>query len=94
MDTPDIKAEIGKVLDRLHTMRDEVRVRIHLGSMELKDAWRKLEDLLLEGEQKAKQASDAVLVDLHALGAKIEELSEKLSTSEPLGGGKGMSTGS
>ena len=48
-----------KSLALLRTLRDEVRVRLHLGGMDLKDQWAKLEPHLAEVERKAEEISDA-----------------------------------
>ena len=81
------------LLDRLRTMRDELRVRAHLGNMELKESLRDLEERLADAERLAKRTSEAVVSKLCALEARFSELSEKLASAEPLGGAKGMNPG-
>jgi hypothetical protein len=53
MDSP--KELIAHELDALRQTRDELRVKLHLGSQDAKDAWDKLERKLLELEDNAKQ---------------------------------------
>jgi hypothetical protein len=89
MEKQDLKQQIDHVLGRLRTLRDEARVRAHLGNMELQDALRDLETRLDAAERTAKHASDAVFGALRALEAKFVQLGEKLASAEPLGGGKG-----
>jgi hypothetical protein len=50
---PEPEVELAKDLDRMHTLRDEVRVRLHLASMDAKDEWRKLERQLAGVEKSA-----------------------------------------
>jgi len=39
----DLKAEFAKTLDLLRRLRDEARTQVHLGGMDAKDRWNKLE---------------------------------------------------
>jgi hypothetical protein len=55
----ELKTELKKSLSQLQTLRDEVRVRLHLASMDLKDQWNKLEPHLADVEKKAADASEA-----------------------------------
>jgi predicted nucleic acid-binding Zn-ribbon protein len=55
----ELKKEVRKSLERLQSLRDEVRVRLHLGSLELKDQWRKLEPQLGDVERKAEELTEA-----------------------------------
>jgi hypothetical protein len=57
--TNELKNELKKSLSHLQTLRDEVRVRLHLASMDLKDQWNKLEPHLADVEKKAADASEA-----------------------------------
>jgi hypothetical protein len=57
--TNELKMELKKSLSDLQTLRDEVRVRLHLASMDLKDQWNKLEPYLADVEQKASDVSEA-----------------------------------
>ncbi|HEU4409645.1 MAG TPA: hypothetical protein VFS43_30600 [Polyangiaceae bacterium] len=55
----DLKNEIGNSLTRLQTLRDEVRVRLHLAGMDAKDRWDEIESHLADVERSAGQISDA-----------------------------------
>ena len=55
----ELKTELKKGLSQLQTLRDEVRLRLHLASMDLKDQWNKLEPHLADVEKKAADASEA-----------------------------------
>src|ERR1700733_11346471 len=46
---------IAHELDALRQTRDELRVKLHLGSQDVKEAWDKLDRKFLELEDNAKQ---------------------------------------
>jgi predicted nuclease with TOPRIM domain len=52
VDTEDIKRQFERSLAELETLRDEARVRVHLGTMELKDKLRELEARLDDLKQQ------------------------------------------
>lgn len=93
MNKSDIQQQIDQALERLRTLRDELRVRAHLGNMDLHDTLRDLEVRLDQAEGAAKNATDTVFRTLRELEARFEYLGEKLAKAEPLGGGKGVSAG-
>jgi hypothetical protein len=74
----DLKAELKKGLDHLQTLRDEVRVRLHLAGLEAKDEWNKLEPHLFEVEQAAKEASESSHRALTDAVARLKKLRESL----------------
>jgi hypothetical protein len=55
----DLKAELKKGIEHLQTLRDEVRVRMHLGGLDAKEEWNKLEPHLLDVERAAHEATEA-----------------------------------
>ena len=55
----DLKSEMKKGLDLLKTLRDEVKVKLHLAGMEAKDQWAKLEPELSKVERAADQATES-----------------------------------
>ena len=55
----ELKDDLKRGLEHLRTLADEVRVRLHLGSMEAKNEWNRLEPHLLEVERTAREASEA-----------------------------------
>jgi hypothetical protein len=57
--TEDLKAELTKSVELLRTLRDEVRVSLHLAGMDAKDRWNKLEPRLFEVERAAREATEA-----------------------------------
>jgi hypothetical protein len=57
--TNDLRIELQKSIALMKTLRDEVRVSLHLAGMEAKDRWNKLESHLLEVERAAHDTTDA-----------------------------------
>lgn len=57
--TNDLKMEMQKSIDLMKTLRDEVRVSLHLAGMEAKTRWSRLESNLVEVERAAHDATDA-----------------------------------
>jgi hypothetical protein len=55
----DLKDELKKALDYLQTLRDEVRVRLHLAGLDAKQEWDELEPHLLDVERAAHEATEA-----------------------------------
>jgi hypothetical protein len=57
--TAHLKKDIDDSLDRMRTLRDELRVKLHLAGMEAKDEWRRLEPQIAEIERAAEQITEA-----------------------------------
>ena len=56
----DIKAELEKSAKVLRELREEVRLQLHLGGLEVKDEWRRLEPRLEATlERAANELTDA-----------------------------------
>lgn len=89
MDQLDVKQQIDQSLGRLRTMRDEMRVRAHLGGMELQDALRELEQRLDAASERATQhAAESVLTALHELDKTFTQFATKLAAIAPSGEAK------
>jgi CBS domain-containing protein len=73
------RSSLQKNLERLQTLRDEVRVRLHLGTLDIKEQWRKLEPLLGEVEKKAEELTEASHVALQDAVKRLESLRSSLS---------------
>ncbi len=74
----ELKKELEKGLSRLQTLRDEVRVRLHLAGMDLKDQWNKLEPHLEEAEKKAGEVSEDAKNKLADAVKKLEKIRASL----------------
>lgn len=70
-ETPDT---FRKRLDDLKTLRDEVRVRLHLGELDARRAWDQFAQRLDDLEEQARRAGDAAVDEL-------DRSLEKLRTS-------------
>ena len=55
----DLKQELKKGTDLLRTLRDEIKLKVHLGGMDAKDQWAKLEPELSKVERAAEQATES-----------------------------------
>lgn len=75
----DLKTEIQKSLDQLRTIKDEIRVQLHLAGMEAKEEWNKLEPQLDEAEKKAHELTNATKHALADALHKVSALRAKLS---------------
>jgi len=58
-------------LSSLQTLRDEIRVRVHLAGLEAKDKWSELETHLLTVEDAAKGAAEG---SRERIGEALEKL--------------------
>lgn len=84
MDTHQIKEEVDKNIQRLETLRDEVKVRLHLASLDAKKEWDEtLSPKLLEVEQTAKNITESGRSAAKELVAKLEEFLAHLRDKEP-----------
>jgi len=57
--TTDLKKDLQTSLTHLQTLRDEVRVKLHLAGKDLKDQWNKLEPHIDQVQDAAKNLSEA-----------------------------------
>ena len=53
-----IQAQVRHVLEELGRLRDEIRVQVHLGSMDAKKAWDELEPKIADADRLAENASE------------------------------------
>jgi hypothetical protein len=75
--------EIKKHSDQLQALRDEIRVKLHLASMDAKASWRELEPQILEVEKSAKgMATEATRTLLTETVKKLLDLRSKLNPSK------------
>lgn len=81
MNTPtrDLKVELEKSATLLRKMRDEVRVQLHLGGMEVKQEWNKLEPRLESAlDRAAKDVSEASRTAIVELTDAVRRLRKSL----------------
>jgi hypothetical protein len=76
----------NKTLDELKKLRDEVRVKVHLGEMEVKQWWANVEPQLLSLEQslakEAGKAADSAEVLVDELGKAYARMRDRLGGGE------------
>ena len=54
-----LKEELRKALNLLQMLRDEVRVRLHLGGLDAKGEWDRIEPHIFDAERAAHSATGA-----------------------------------
>ena len=82
-DKPQTKQELEKAVEQLKKIRDEIKVQLHLASMDAKDAWKKLEPGLAELEQKMGQVTDASRAKAQELLKRFSELRDRMKQPKP-----------
>jgi septation ring formation regulator EzrA len=83
-DKPQLKQDVDKAMEQLRSMRDEIRVHLHLANMEAKEAWKKLEPRLGDIEQKMGEVTEATRTKAQELLKRFSELRDRLK-SKPKG---------
>jgi hypothetical protein len=74
MNRDEIKHEVDKNIEKLATLRDEVKVRLHLASLDAKKEWDdKLAPRVADMEQSAKNITEASRGTMKELIARVEE---------------------
>jgi len=82
MITDNVKAEIDTQVQKLATLRDEIKVRLHLATLDAKKEWdEKLAPKLVEVEGTAKNFSDSSRGVLNDVITKAEEFLARLKTT-------------
>ncbi|MBZ4420408.1 hypothetical protein [Myxococcus sp. RHSTA-1-4] len=64
MNNARVQQGMKERLERMKTLRDEIRLDLHLAGMDLKDRWRELEPKVLEAERRAEEVGVRVLDEL------------------------------
>ncbi len=57
----DVRKQFEHDLGELKKLRDEIRVKLHLAGMEVKERWKQLEPRLEEIERKVEAGSEELL---------------------------------
>ncbi len=75
----DIKSELEKSAKVLRELREDVRVQLHLGGLEVKDEWRRLEPRLEATlERAAKEVTDASQKAIAEVTDAVRRLRQRL----------------
>jgi len=72
------KDESKKVVAELQTLRDEIRLKVHLAGAEGRDAWSKLEPQLDQFEQRLESTTEAAVDELRSAGTELKANFERL----------------
>jgi hypothetical protein len=74
------KKSLSDLINKLHAERDEINVKVHLASMEVRDEWQELEQMWGQLVDKTKRlnkelepAAEGVHAALLVLGEEIKE---------------------
>ena len=74
----DVRGQLEGILTELQTIRDEIRVRIHLAGMELKDTWKDIESRIEDLENQKPEATQMVRDAAAELRERFRALRAKL----------------
>jgi hypothetical protein len=78
--TMSTKSTFQQMKDELKAMADEIKLQVHLGSLEAKEKWAELEPKI----QAASTATgDAITEGVDDLKAEVAKLRDKLKKDEP-----------
>lgn len=76
--TPRLREELEQWRAEVRAIADEVRVKIHLGTLDAKDAWNDLEPKVHEFEAKADKLRTDIGAELKQVGAGLKHVGEDL----------------
>lgn len=84
MDTNSIKDEVEKNIEKLAGLRDEVKLKLHLASLDVKQEWdEKLSPRVFEAETAAKNITESSRTAISEVVAKVEEFVGRLRGDAP-----------
>jgi len=75
----ELKHQLQRGLDELRRLRDEIRLEIHLGSLEAKEKWEELEPRIRDVETMAKDISNASRRAVQEVVDSLRRFRESLS---------------
>jgi CBS domain-containing protein len=74
----DLRERFDQELDELRRLRDELKVRLHLGKADAKDTWERLEKRYHELEAQARRIAQRSEAPLHEMGDAARKLFDEL----------------
>jgi hypothetical protein len=77
MKTESMKESLQGALAELETLRDEIRVNLHLAGMDLRDEWKSLEKRLPD-RKAAERFKDATKEAVESLTREVREFKRRL----------------
>lgn len=82
----EIREDLKKVVETLKTERDELKLKIHLGSMEVRkefedseEKWRHVMDKASDMTNKGKATSEELLSKVKVVGEELQETYKRIS---------------
>jgi len=81
MNREQVKDRLQGTLAELKTLRDEIRLDLHLSRMDLRDEWAKLEKRLPD-ERSLNRVKDATSEAAAALAKELRSFKERLHSPE------------
>lgn len=69
----DFRRELERIRDDLTQMKDEVRLKLHLASMDAKDAYERLEPRIREFSRHVDAVGDTVEREAGKIGTRLRE---------------------
>jgi hypothetical protein len=76
--TNELKQEFAKRMDLMRTLRDQVRVKLHLAGMDAKQEWLELEPRITEVEKAGDQFAEATHAAALELVYRLSQLRTRL----------------
>lgn len=77
----DVKQKYHDVIDSVTTERDELKVKMHLASLEVQDEWKIVEDKWQHFKSKNAQLNHAASDSAHEIGEALSILGNELKES-------------
>jgi hypothetical protein len=78
MKAEDAKKAFEERLEELKTLRDQIRVNLHLAGMDMRDEWREIERKLPDPDTAAQQLKEATGDALDKIAGELRRFSERL----------------
>ena len=75
------KENLAEVWTKLRQERDELRVKIHLGTMEAKEEWDEVEKKWQRFESKANEKKDQLVETSREVGEGVELIAKELGAA-------------
>jgi hypothetical protein len=76
-----LKGESSKLVSELQTLRDEIKLKLHLASADGRDAWNRLEPQVDDFERRMCHAAEATMGEQRHAVAELKTSLERLYQS-------------
>ena len=77
----ELKAELKKLQDDLEGIAGEIKVKVHLAGMDVKDAWSDLEPKIRDFERKATRTADTTVAEMKGLAHDLRKRARRIKDS-------------